>query len=125
MSSEYKTICDHCGEKTYYETEQSCKRTVYKYCKECHQPTSPIPCPGTLRVIDNSDLNPAFHRYYRKDIRIEVAFRSPDGSEYERKRGTIGKTTGWKPVYLLMLTRRSSGSSHTIGKHDTVEKIIS
>lgn len=125
LTPQFKTVCDHCFQKTYYETEQPCKRSIPVRCKTCgHDTGKMIPCPGTLRVIDNSNLNPAFHRFYNSDTRIEVAFRDKNGNEYERKRGTIGKTTGWKPVYILLLTRRSHGSSYTIGANDTVEKII-
>ncbi len=125
MSSEYKSVCDRCGRKTYHENERPCTASVPVRCKSCGGQTGKFKrCPGTLRKIDNSRLNPAFHEYYKNNVRIEVAFRDKDGVEYWRKRGTIGKTTGWKPVYLLMLTRRSIGSPYTISMHDTVEKII-
>ena len=44
---------------------------------------------------------PQFIKYYENGKRIEVDFG------YEVKRGTIGITSGWKPVFLLMLTVRS------------------
>jgi hypothetical protein len=59
-------------------------------------------------------LNPDFIPYYENQKRVEVDFG------YEKKRGTIGITTGWKPCFLLMLTKRSLGSSYTIGKADKV-----
>lgn len=59
--------------------------------------------------FDDSDLNPIFVPYYESGQRITVYFG------YETKRGTIGVTTGWKPCFLLMLTKRSLGSSYTIG----------
>ena len=60
--------------------------------------------------FDASELNPAFIQAYESGARIKVDFG------YEKKRGTIGVTTGWKPCFLLMLTKRSMGSSYTIGK---------
>ena len=60
--------------------------------------------------FDASDLNPAFIPYYENGERITVDFG------YEKKRGTIGITTGWKPVFLLMLRISDHGSSYTIGK---------
>jgi hypothetical protein len=67
------------------------------------------------------ELNPAFDKYYRLNKRITVQFRDKNGKIYEEKRGTISKTTGWIPCYLLMLTRRSIGSSYTIGMNDTIK----
>ncbi len=63
--------------------------------------------------FDDSELNRNFIRAYESQERITVDFG--DGM---CKRGTIGITTGWKPVFLLMLTKRSLGSSWTIGKND-------
>jgi hypothetical protein len=75
-------------------------------------------------VIDNSILNPSFAEYHISKQRVEVAFVDANGKTYETKRGTIGKTTGWKPVYLLMLTTRSTGSPYTIGMNDRVLRVI-
>jgi hypothetical protein len=68
--------------------------------------------------FDASDLNQDFVKHFESGNRIEVDFG------YETKRGTIGITTGWKPVFLLMLRKNSSGSSYTIGKNDKVIKVI-
>jgi len=69
--------------------------------------------------FDASELNPAFIKYFENQQRIEVDFG------YETKRGRIGITTGWRPVFLLMLTRRSIGSMYTINKEDKILKVIS
>ena len=69
--------------------------------------------------FDPSSLNPNFVRYFESQQRIEVDFG------YEKKRGRIGVTTGWRPVFLLMLRVDSVGSSHTIGESDKVVKVIS
>ena len=65
-------------------------------------------------LFNPEDLNPAFVKYFESGERITVDFG------YEKKRGTIGVTTGWKPCFLLMLKINSSGSSYTIGKNDKV-----
>ena len=114
MENEYKTICNACDRKTWYETEQRChcEYPKVKTCKSCGHSEEVEPlrmerCKGTLRLIDTSDLVPSFKRYYENKKRIEVDFG------YEKKRGTIGKTTGWKPKYFLILTKRSVGSMYT------------
>lgn len=68
--------------------------------------------------FDASDLNPDFIPYFNNGERVEVDFGS------ETKRGTIGVSTGWKPIFLLILTQRSMGSSWTIGKTDKIIKVI-
>lgn len=66
--------------------------------------------------FDPSNLNKDFIQYYENQEKITVDFG------YEKKRGRIGITTGWKPCFLLMLTVRSIGSSYTIGKTDKIIK---
>lgn len=66
--------------------------------------------------FDTSDLNKEFIPYFENGERITVKF-----SYGEIKRGTIGISSGWKPIFLLMLTKRSSGSSYIIGKQDKIE----
>ena len=68
--------------------------------------------------FDMSDLNADFIPFFENGERIEVDFG------YETKRGTIGITTGRKPCFLLMLTKRSTGSSYTINKNDKVIKVL-
>lgn len=75
--------------------------------------------------FDASDLAPQFISYYESGQRIEVEFiSSTTGKPYETKRGRVGVTTGWKPVFLLMLTTRSIGSSYTLGKNDRVVHVV-
>lgn len=66
------------------------------------------------RKFDPSGLDPRFVPYYENEKRIEVDLGG------EIKRGTVGVTTGWKPVFLLMLTRRSSGSIYMLGPTDKI-----
>jgi hypothetical protein len=61
---------------------------------------------------------PQFIPYLENGKRIEVDFG------YEKKRGTIGITTGWKPIFLLMLTKRSIGSSYTLQGNEKIVKVI-
>jgi len=74
--------------------------------------------------FDSSDLAPQFVNAYNSGDRVEVHFVSKDGEVYETKRGTIGATTGWKPVFLLMLTKRSTGSMYTLNSRDKLGKVI-
>jgi hypothetical protein len=69
--------------------------------------------------FDVSYLSHEFVPYYENGKRITVQFSSG-----EVKRGTVGVTTGWKPVFLLMLRRNSVGSEWTLGENDHVIKAI-
>ena len=102
----HKTVCDHCYRGTWYEHEQPCKRTITPACKECgsREHSEPIPCPGTLRVIDRSMLDARFTPYHESEDRIEITYESG-----YKLRCYVGKTTGWKPVYLAILKSNSSG----------------
>jgi len=74
---------------------------------------------GTEHPFDPSELAPQFVSYFETGQRIEVDFG--DGMI---KRGTVGVTTGWRPVFLLVLRSNSMGSSWTLGKNDRIVKII-
>ena len=67
--------------------------------------------------FDSSDLNKIFIPFFNNHKRVTVQFCNDKGKVYETKRGTIGVTTGWKPIFLLMLTSRSIGSSWVINKN--------
>lgn len=62
-----------------------------------------------------SDLSEKFKQYYGTGERIKVKF-----SYGEIKTGTVGVTTGIKPVFLLMLRKDSRGSSYTLSDEDTI-----
>ena len=108
MKEDYTTVCDHCFRGTWYETEQTCKRTITPACSNCggREHMDAIPCPGTLRVIDNSKLDPRFSRYHKSGERVKIEYA--DGTT---TRCYIGKSTGWKPIYLEILKSNSSGGS--------------
>ena len=65
--------------------------------------------------LDTSGLAPQFEQYYQSKQRIEVQF-----AYGENVRGYVGKTTGWKPSYLLLLKSNSSGSSYLLGHGDKI-----
>lgn len=65
--------------------------------------------------FDASELSPEFVRYFESGERVKVALRYG-----ETRFGTIGVTTGWKPVFLLMHSTRSIGSSVTLTNADRV-----
>lgn len=65
--------------------------------------------------FDTSELSQQFVRYYNNGQRIKVKTRWD-----EELTGTIGVTTGWKPVFLLMRTSRSIGSSTTLTNEDKI-----
>jgi len=65
--------------------------------------------------FNRSSLARQFIPAYNSGRRIRVRFKSG-----EVLSGTVGVTTGWKPVFLLMLTSRSLGSSWTLNKEDKI-----
>jgi hypothetical protein len=65
--------------------------------------------------LDTTDLAPQFEPYYVSGQRIIV--QKPYD---EVLRGYVGKTTGWRPSYLLMATTRSIGSSELLNHNDQI-----
>lgn len=59
--------------------------------------------------MDRSELDTRFDAPYRTGERIEVKYQW--GETTETKRGYVGRTTGWRPVYILLNNSRSMGSS--------------
>lgn len=100
MNTPYKTVCDKCYGKTWYETPQPCHRSRLTEDGES------IPCGGTLRVIDYSSLDPRFTPYYKSRERIEITYQNG-----EKVRCYVGMSTGWKPIYLEIKTSRSLGGA--------------
>jgi len=62
--------------------------------------------------FDASDLVEPFATYYRTGQRIKVETLGMTIT------GTVGITSGWKPVFLLMRRRTDIGSSWTLGASD-------
>lgn len=62
-----------------------------------------------------ADLDMRFVPYYESGKRIKVK------SEYgDVITGTVGVSTGWRPVFLLIRRRNSLGSSDTLGPYDEI-----
>jgi hypothetical protein len=70
-------------------------------------------------VTDLSDLAEQFTQYYQNRQRIIVRTRYG-----ETLRGYVGRTTGWKPVYILLAKANSSGSSEILTPADTITGTI-
>lgn len=71
-------------------------------------------------IKDTSELDPRFTDYYRTGQRVEVTY--DDGTT---ERFYVGKSTGWRPVYLKIHNTRSLGGS-PIGKYerDSIVSIV-
>lgn len=65
-------------------------------------------------TFDMSGLAEQFIPYFNNQERIKV------DTGFGHVTGTVGVTTGWKPLFLLMRTARSRGSSITLGKKDRI-----
>ena len=61
---------------------------------------------------------PMFERFYKSGERVEITWKPGKGGDYRgygartegrKQRGYIGRTTGWAPSWLLVLTTRSWG----------------
>lgn len=68
--------------------------------------------------FDDSHLAKEFIPFFNSGARIEVEFGG------EIKRGTVGVTSGWRPMFLLMLTKRSIGSSYLLDNKCKILKFI-
>ena len=62
--------------------------------------------------FSTKNLDKRFIKYYNSGQRIKVTF-----SYGESESGTVGITTGWVPVFLLIKTSRSLGSSTFLDKN--------
>ena len=69
--------------------------------------------------FDPAGLAPAFTGYFNTGQRIEVTF-----GYGEVKRGTVAATSGWRPSFMLMLTRRAIGSSWLLSDKDNPTAVI-
>jgi hypothetical protein len=76
------------------------------------------------KKFSEKNINRDFIKYYENGARVEVGYYFKEGAEVEIKRGTIGITTGWQPCFLLMLTKRSIGSSYIINENCKILKVI-
>ena len=131
MKEEYKSVCDTCGRKTWYETEQQChcEYPKKKTCDTCGhseevEPLKMERCKGTLRIFNNSQLDTRFDYAYKHNLRVEVTNKEGwenytgygSRTEGRKNRFYVGKSTGWKPVYLMILNKNSIGGSAICSK---------
>jgi len=57
--------------------------------------------------FDISELDPRFVPYYESGERVEVTYNF--GTPRETERGYVGVTTGWKPIWICLKRRDSTG----------------
>jgi hypothetical protein len=107
--NEYKSICNKCNRRTFFDKEQPCHITypAIATCGTCghkrkEYPIRMIPCGGTLKVIDYSLLDERFAEYYKSGQRIEVTYDSG-----ETERFFVGKGIGNKPTWIKIKTSHS------------------
>ena len=69
--------------------------------------------------VDESELDERFTKYYKSGQRVEVTWKEgyEDYSGYgyrtegKKARFYVGKSTGWKPIYLMILNSNSTGGA--------------
>lgn len=68
---------------------------------------------------DLSELDARFTPYFERRERVEVTWK-PGMEDYtgygactngRKARFFVGRSTGWRPIYLMILTRRSMGGA--------------
>ena len=75
--------------------------------------------------FDASDLDSKFVSAFNSGYRIKVDFVGLDDAGNDTyghsvKTGTVGVTTGWRPVFLLMLRKTDLGSGWTLTRRDRI-----
>jgi len=83
----------------------------------------------TQMEMDYSDLDPRFEKYFDSRERVEVTWK-PGFKDYfgygartagKKARFYVGKSTGWKPVFLQIYSKRSYGGAAILS--EAVESI--
>ena len=72
-----------------------------------------------IKPIDESELDPRFTEYHESGQRVEVTWKPgyEDFTGYgcrtdgRKARFYVGKSTGWVPIYLMILKRNSLGGA--------------
>jgi len=110
----YSSVCNVCRAKGYHKKPELCVRKYSQHCEKCGQSIEGdmVQCKGENILIDYSNISEQFIPYYKNKQRIKVQYTY--GKEKEVKSGTVGITTGWKPVFILMLRSNSTGSSYIL-----------
>lgn len=116
------SICDTCYSTGWHTAPTKCTRQYTESCKCCgsRENGKLKQCKGTNILIDYSDCAKKFAPYYGTNTRIKVAFKDGNGKVYETKTGTVSKTNGWKPSFMLMLRSNSTGSSYLLTDNDDI-----
>ena len=106
--------------KGWHEKPEKCVRENTVPCKCCGscEYGKLKQCNGMNVIIDYSEISQKFAHFYDTDTRIKVGFTDKSDNVYEIKTGTVSKTTGWKPVLMLMLRSNSHGSSYILSDND-------
>lgn len=78
--------------------------------------------------FDASDLAQQFRQYYNSGerIRVDMVGIDKDGQDiygHTVITGTVGVTTGWKPVFLLIRRSGDLGSGWTLGTRDRITAV--
>lgn len=98
---------------------------------EADAPPAPVPASrAATRTLDESDLDPRFAPYHQSGERVEVewaeGFEDYTGygakTEGRKARFYVGKSMGWKPIYLRLHARNSLGGS-ALGARDQIVSI--
>ena len=135
---EYTAVCNRCGTQTFFTTEGPCTNAFPARCRCCGQIDENKPyvkCGGTRKLIDRSGLAPQFHEFYRRGsginagrrIIVRMGYSTPPWSGRKswdddpiEVSGTVGRTGGWKPSYMLLRRSDSMGSSDLVGADDKI-----
>ncbi len=72
-----------------------------------------------METINSSDLDKRFTQYYETQERVEVTWKPGFGdftgyggqTDGMKARFYVGRSTGWKPIYLMILRRTSTGGA--------------
>lgn len=115
--NEYTSVCDNCNGRGWFEKITPCTREMSIPCECCgsYENAKLVKCTGKNVLIDYSDISRQFVSFYENGQRVKVKL-----STGEIKSGTIGKTTGWKPMFMLLLRSSSTGSSILLTDNDKI-----
>ena|SRR3990167_5737405 len=105
----YTSTCNKCGGKGWFAEETPCTRNVKRYLPCGHWNGEYKKCKGTNVLIDYSGLDTRFIYPYENDYRVEVTYKWGD-----IERGWLGKSTGWRPIWLLVKKTNSCGGEALI-----------
>lgn len=85
-------------------------------CREIVELPHPIHIHESGNIIDTSLLDKRFEKYHLSGERVEIEWKKDFEFTmgYSRENGRfsrcyIGKSTGWKPVYIMLWRRDSMG----------------